>query len=195
MFSAQRFAQRKRQTKPQRQTRPRRPTYATMGLTRDIWIHDLSRDCLSVSRHREQSRYADQALTREMRFKRSCVECGTMFRPKQERYLTCSPACSYARTRSQTLKLYHSDPKNWSSNKKRTRIFERDGWRCRACGSRVRDDLRRNDPRRANVGHIIAKSAGGSYSDQNLATLCFDCNRRDGSTHKVPIQTHLELSF
>ena len=99
------------------------------------------------------------------------------------------------RWNSYMLARYHSDPTNWSTNKKRTRIFDRDGWTCRVCGRKVRDDVKRSHPRKANVGHIIAKSKGGPWEPWNLATLCYDCNRKDGSTHKIPIQTALDVSF
>lgn len=55
--------------------------------------------------------------------------------------------------------------------RKALRVFARDGYRCRACGSP--DDL--------TVDHILAWSRGGSDDDDNLQTLCGTCNSRKGA--------------
>ncbi len=85
---------------------------------------------------------------------------------------------------------YHADPDNWSTRRKRRRLFERDGWRCRVCGKNVTDRVRPGVSNRAVAGHIIAKAAGGDWTDQNMATLCHPCNVADG-VNQIPIQTHL----
>jgi 5-methylcytosine-specific restriction endonuclease McrA len=48
----------------------------------------------------------------------------------------------------------------------RTRIFQRDGYQCRQCGSS--DNL--------TIDHIISVYRGGSNEDSNLQTLCNSCN-------------------
>ena len=63
---------------------------------------------------------------------------------------------------------------------KQDRIFERDNWACKMCGSAVRRgqkmfkgcDLRTY----ASIDHIIPLSRGGSHTEDNLQTLCMYCN-------------------
>lgn len=50
-------------------------------------------------------------------------------------------------------------------------VFERDGFRCRECGSA--DDL--------TIDHVIPKSRGGTHAEDNLQTLCRSCNSRKGA--------------
>jgi hypothetical protein len=48
--------------------------------------------------------------------------------------------------------------------RRRYRIFERDGWRCRVPGCTARRNLQ--------VHHVTFRSRGGSDDDANLAVLC-----------------------
>jgi 5-methylcytosine-specific restriction endonuclease McrA len=68
------------------------------------------------------------------------------------------------------------------SNSKRNRVFERDGWKCLACGNR--DDL--------TVDHVVPESKGGTHDDSNLQTLCKSCNSRKGTKtidHRTAVQS------
>jgi 5-methylcytosine-specific restriction endonuclease McrA len=51
-------------------------------------------------------------------------------------------------------------------------IFERDGHRCRYCGS----------DEHLTLDHVKAKAAGGEFVASNLVTACLSCNRSKGST-------------
>lgn len=53
----------------------------------------------------------------------------------------------------------------------RYKVFERDKFRCLACGRIASDGLT------IEVDHIVAVAKGGDDSMSNLRTLCFDCNR------------------
>lgn len=58
----------------------------------------------------------------------------------------------------------------------RFRIFDRDDYRCLACGrSPEGDDVV------LHVDHIIPRSKGGSDGDDNLQTLCAECNLGKGN--------------
>ncbi len=103
----------------------------------------------------------------------------------KERY-----AESQDRHREQVLAKYHADPDNWSTRKKRRRLFERDGWRCRHCGRCVSDQVPMGSDDRAVAGHIVAKAVGGDWSNENMATLCHPCNVADG-VNRIPIQMHI----
>ena len=88
------------------------------------------------------------------------------------------------------LARYHADPDNWSTKKKRRRIFEADGWICRVCGVQVDDSLPKRHPRKAVAMHIEARATGGEWTSQNMATGCHECNVRDG-VNRIPIQLAL----
>jgi len=53
----------------------------------------------------------------------------------------------------------------------RKRVFERDGYRCRYCGSW--DSL--------EVDHVHPVAAGGTNAFENLQTLCKPCNASKGA--------------
>lgn len=52
----------------------------------------------------------------------------------------------------------------------RWRVFERDGFKCKHCGSR---QMLRAD-------HVHPESAGGAMTEDNLQTLCNRCNSKKG---------------
>ncbi|WP_420869110.1 HNH endonuclease [Citrobacter meridianamericanus] len=52
----------------------------------------------------------------------------------------------------------------------RLRIYERDKFRCKHCGTN--EDL--------TIDHIKPVSRGGDHEDENLQTLCRTCNCRKG---------------
>lgn len=85
------------------------------------------------------------------------------------------------------LARYYADPENWSTKKKRRRIFEADAWRCRVCGVEVDDSLPKGHPRQAVAMHIVARATGGEWTRENMATGCHECNVKDG-VNKTPIQ-------
>jgi hypothetical protein len=61
----------------------------------------------------------------------------------------------------------------------RTRILERDGFRCRRCG---------NGPTNARlvIDHVVPISAGGKSTEGNLQTLCEPCNQGKGARPPHP---------
>lgn len=61
------------------------------------------------------------------------------------------------------------------------RIFARDGWRCRYCGSRTR----------LSIDHIEPRCRGGSDAVENLATACLACNCRKGG--RTPAEAGMVL--
>lgn len=90
------------------------------------------------------------------------------------------------------LARYYEDKDNWTTRKKRRRLFERDGWKCRVCGVKVSDSLHMAHPRRAVAMHIVAKARGGEWTEENMATGCYSCNVADG-VHALPIQKAFDL--
>jgi hypothetical protein len=53
----------------------------------------------------------------------------------------------------------------------RWRVWERDDFTCRGCGSR----------RNLSIDHIVAEANGGPTEESNLQTLCSSCNSRKGA--------------
>jgi hypothetical protein len=53
----------------------------------------------------------------------------------------------------------------------RTRVFERDAYRCKRCGAY----------RNLTADHVIPESKGGPTALDNLQTLCRSCNSRKGT--------------
>lgn len=62
----------------------------------------------------------------------------------------------------------------------RARVFERDGFRCRRCGSG-------SDVARLVVDHVVAVARGGTRELANLQTLCHDCNAGKGARPPHPV--------
>ena len=56
-------------------------------------------------------------------------------------------------------------------------IKRRDHYRCQICGKGIRDGVA------LEVDHIKPVSLGGTSDENNLRTLCFDCNRGKGATY------------
>ena len=54
------------------------------------------------------------------------------------------------------------------TNKIRFKVYEKDGYRCRKCGSK----------NNLEIDHIIPIARGGKSTFDNLQTLCHDCNQR-----------------
>lgn len=65
---------------------------------------------------------------------------------------------------------------------KRQKIFERDGFKCKKCGSTA--DL--------TLDHIKPKSDGGTDSMDNLQTLCGTCNINKASFQKISLMERIK---
>lgn len=63
----------------------------------------------------------------------------------------------------------------------RTRILERDGWRCQLCGIDTPKELRGTyKPNAPEVDHVIPKARGGGWDEANLRCVCHVCNLMHG---------------
>lgn len=61
------------------------------------------------------------------------------------------------------------------SNKLRFKIYERDGNKCCKCGAKDKNNL--------EIDHIKPISKGGKSTEDNLQTLCHNCNKAKGSDY------------
>lgn len=55
--------------------------------------------------------------------------------------------------------------------KRRLRVFERDGFKCQACGTQ----------KNLTIDHILPRSQGGGDNQENLRTFCRSCNINRGN--------------
>ena len=72
----------------------------------------------------------------------------------------------------------------------RIKVFERDNWTCRYCGTRTSDTVKQGHPRKAILAHINALAAGGTHTLDNVCCLCHTCNTKDG-VNQLPIQKRI----
>jgi 5-methylcytosine-specific restriction endonuclease McrA len=59
-------------------------------------------------------------------------------------------------------------------------IFERDGWRCGLCGSKVARLRQSPDPLSATLDHIVPISLGGAHLPANVQCAHRRCNEAKG---------------
>lgn len=109
-----------------------------------------------------------------------CAKCGTMFRERSDRHgynKYCSRDCYFGSDIRRSAPPEQRTTRKLTKTK-RMKIVERDRWKCRDCGCRVRDDVDDRHPRKANVDHVIPVSRGGTNEEHNLQCLCRACNAK-----------------
>lgn len=78
-----------------------------------------------------------------------------------------------------TPALDPSKPRWPRQNERRfLRIMNRDQWRCRLCGTRIKQDVRFPDQDAGTLDHILPRSLGGPDDDANLQAAHLLCNQR-----------------
>lgn len=113
-----------------------------------------------------------------------CMECGTGFIVSGKRRVFCSQRCGKRASnrisdkardsRIQSAKVENVDP---------SKVFMRDGWKCKHCGAKTPQSLRgKNRPRSPELDHIMPLSLGGEHSYRNTQCLCRKCNGLKGNT-------------
>jgi hypothetical protein len=117
-----------------------------------------------------------------------CHQCGEQFvRDKSGRKLFCGRPCYYAYIWAHGKKPLVEVVAPGSGTRPvalyspvgdgiRTRIFCRDSFLCKLCGSRTLRSKKVPHPRAPTIDHIIPRSLGGSNAETNLQTACFECN-------------------
>lgn len=107
---------------------------------------------------------------------------GTLFRVLLPREI---PECMALITEAENLedaKIAKNDFYKIQEN--RIKVFERDGFRCRYCDTKI-------TPGNATLDHIKRVSDSGTHAFENLVTCCLKCNAIKGA--RKPDETLLDL--
>lgn len=79
-----------------------------------------------------------------------------------------------------TVGLFRSSPKPTRREPLpktlRTKILERDGYKCRYCGRKLPASY-------LHIDHVVPVALGGSNHEKNLVTACRDCNLSKGAAN------------
>jgi len=68
-----------------------------------------------------------------------------------------------------------------SRRQQRYTLGTKQRWRCFWCQRPVRETADPQDPERATLDHLLAKSRGGTYALTNLVLACAPCNSARGA--------------
>lgn len=127
----------------------------------------------------------------------TCQQCGKTYKAKKKNRDTfCSRECLYAHMEANALdprpsgfnargrymveRFYGTDWRNHYERVSRLVVLQRDGWRCKLCGCKVKKasslcaDL-------ATVDHIVPLKYGGDHKYSNLQAACWKCNVDKGT--------------
>ena len=69
----------------------------------------------------------------------------------------------------------------------RSKVYERDGWKCQLCGKALKRDAVVPHPKAPTLDHIIPLSKGGTHEYANVQAAHFICNsiKSDGGTDQL----------
>lgn len=104
-----------------------------------------------------------------------CQRCSEWFVFDQPANRYCSARCSHGDSRDRRRARKREA---FVAPVHRRRIFERDGWRCRLCGKKVKRDAVAPHPLAPVLDHIIPLAKGGTHEPANVQCAHFLCNSR-----------------
>jgi 5-methylcytosine-specific restriction endonuclease McrA len=140
----------------------------------------------SLSRRPEHVRLREESVQRRV-VQTICDRCSSPFmqqvmgRPRR----FCSRKCRKSSNRRSDQKK-DKQRALWAGVAyepiKRDKVFERDGWRCRACGCHTPKSERGGiEPSAPELDHIVPMSRGGGHTYGNVQLLCRACNNAKGA--------------
>lgn len=148
--------------------------------------------CSETCRKERNRRRTEDSNRREHDAKygpRPCRECGTDFKPTYGRTKTyCSADCERRYTNRVSRQAYGSTHRKRAKRAgvayepvNRTKVFERDGWKCGLCGLPTKRDKRGTlHPLAPELDHIIPLSKGGPHTYANVQCAHRQCNNQKG---------------
>ena len=106
---------------------------------------------------------------------RACGDCFVMDRQQSHSlsYVFCSPLCS-----RRHHKLLRRARGAFTAPVARRDIFERDKWRCRLCGYKIRRNVGQDHPKAATIDHVVPLARGGRHEPANVQAAHRECNAR-----------------
>lgn len=109
---------------------------------------------------------------------RICAHCGSEFRTNflVKHRLYCSKQCMNRAAKQQRRNWKRAGRPTDAIFIYRSRIFDRDGWRCRICMKKVNKKLKAPHPMSASLDHIVPLSKGGKHEPLNVQLAHFMCN-------------------
>lgn len=104
-----------------------------------------------------------------------CIRCGEPFCAHSEVGLAsyCSRRCQRADGKARRRAAQRDA---YVEHVYRSRIFERDGWRCRLCGKKTKREAVVPHPLAPVLDHIIPLAKGGTHEPANVQCAHFLCN-------------------
>lgn len=107
-----------------------------------------------------------------------CAHCGKDFECKFRiaRRVFCSPKCTQAAGKG--VRRARQKGARREQQVYRTRIAQRDGWRCHLCGKPVARSEKAPHPLAPTLDHIVPLSCGGAHEPLNLRLAHFICNTK-----------------
>ena len=116
-----------------------------------------------------------------------CVVCGVWFsRLYKNSNTTCGHACRLELNKNiardhkhkRRARIYEAGYERFDVKE----IFDRDGWKCKACGRKTPKSKRSTTADNApELDHIIPISRGGPHTRKNVQCLCRACNIAKGA--------------
>lgn len=110
-----------------------------------------------------------------------CRRCGTRFLSKTSALTTaayCSSRCRHGDIGDRRRARLKCNPVQVV---RRSKIFDRDGYRCHICGKKTDRTKRAPHPRAPTLDHLIPIALGGEHAPANVATAHFLCNSTKSS--------------
>lgn len=175
-----------------------------------------SEECTTI-RYREHGRQHYKITAHIKRYSGNCIVCGKYFMSANKYTITCGRSCGkrlsdktrsinadnkrFERTgrRDDSDLVHRREKAEWKrrgDNIDRTKLFERDGWRCYICGDETpREMMGSHHPRAPEVDHIIPFAAGGQHTWVNTACACRSCNSAKKDSLTKTAMTFMELGL
>ena len=129
--------------------------------------------CVEAGNVRQAQRKADAMAAQPVR---SCKQCGCSFGLVYgtKRRLYCSRECEERRRQAERSGTSHRRRARRYGvpyeHVNRIKVFERDRWRCKLCGAKVKQST-------AELDHILPLSKGGGHTYTNTQCSCRPCNQ------------------